>query len=188
MLKDFYFKDRAVIDYDSKVDYKDSKKNWIDRVELCHIDILKRIVQGGLDAAEDLQSYQIRVDQAPPYIADRAWSTENYKWSSAAEVFINRSSSLYSLGNDTLTKKYRYNKLFAAEGGIHMDYAQYLPWYKLRNYFRWYSGGRVDTRGVDTYSQRRDLSVEEIVVLHEFLKSEGADVRVLKISGLGAKL
>lgn len=69
-----------------------------------------------------------------------------------------------------------------------MDYAKYLPWYKLRNYFRWYSGDRVDTRGIDTYSPRRDLSVEEIVILHEFLKSEGADVRVLKMNGLGAKL
>lgn len=188
MMKDFYFKNRAMIDYNSKVDYLESKKTWTDRVELCHIDILKRIVRGGLDAAEDMQSYQIRVDNAPPYTTNRRWSTENHNWSSAAKEFISRSSSLYSLGNNTLMDKYQYRVLFAAEGGIHMEYAKYLPWYKLRNYFRWYSSDRVDTRGVNTYRQRRDLSVEEIVILHEFLKSEGADVSVLTINGLGSKL
>jgi hypothetical protein len=188
MLKDFYFKNRGTIDYNSKVDYMVSKKTWTERVDLCHIDILKRFVRSGLDVAEDTQNYQIHVVSAPPYTSNRVWSTENHHWSPAAKEFINRSSSLYSLGNDISTNKYRYHVLFAAEGGIHMEYAKYLPWYKLRNFFRWYSGGRIDTRGVDTYRQRRDLSVEEIVILHEFLKSEGADVKVIAINGSGSKL
>lgn len=199
MLKDFFFKDLGTIDYNSKVNYDDTIKYWENVVFQCPLKILKNIVLEAFDNVAEGQSYKIKVFNGPPYFEDRTWYTKDRNHSKTAEAFIDKSNKLYSLGytpedTDPLAHyKYRYNQLGAAEGGIKMTYAGYLPWQPVRSHvrygpFQWKnyhsSCGYLDTRGHDTYDQRKDLSVEEIVVLYEFLKREGADVRVLSINGV----
>ncbi len=199
MFKDFYLKELGTIDYESKKTYEDSQKHWKDIVEKCPLDILKNIALGGFYAAED-QSYKIKVFAAPPYSEDRKWYTKDHDHSQSAKTFCERSKILYSLGNidQNAKHKYQYYQLGAAEGGFNMSYANRLPWQTVRSHIKnrynsfKYRGfhsscGYTDTRGHDTYDQRKDLSVEEIVVLYEFLKEEGADVREISINGTQTK-
>ena len=194
MLKDFYLKEHGTIDYESKIQSEDSKKYWSDIVEKCPLDILKNIALGGFYAAER-QTYKIKVFQGPPYTEDRTWFTKDHNHSTSAKTFCERSKILYSLGNIDQDSKYKYQyfQLGAAEGGINMRYANQLPWQPVRSHVRYgpfqYRGyanscGYLDVRGHNTYDQRKDLSVEEVVVLYEFLKTEGADVRIMIINGI----
>lgn len=94
---------------------------------------------------------------------------------------MDRSELLYSLGNiDPNAKhKYRYYKLAASEGGIGMGYMNHLPWQKVRPFTMPYDFCVTDIRGSDTYYRKSAVPTEELVVLYEFLKAEGADLQLL---------
>lgn len=200
MIKDFYFKDQdsVTIDYNSDKSLLDNNKFWFDTINECPYTILKNITMAGFKAAE-FQQYKIKVFQGPPYSKNREWFTKDHHHSEAAKEAWKRSTRLYSLGNPNPSpssdpkntkeqceyNQYRYYELGAAEGGIKMRYANSLPWQPVRSHVRYgpfkfdryvSSCGYTDTRGYDTYNQRKDLSVEEIVVLYEYLKSEGAEI------------
>jgi len=195
MLKDFYFKDNAVIDYESKVN--NTEKYWRSIVSRCPRTLLELCIEGSFYSTQN--KYKIKVLHGPSHFKDRTWYTKNGDLSKAAEKFMNKSKTLYSLGNidQNAEIKFGYDKLFVVEGGINMDYAKNLPWYSImlphiRFEFTYWSGLQfrfdrsaissyvhLHTRGHDTYDQRGNLSTEEIVVLYEFLKSEGADVQVI---------
>ena len=190
MLMDFYFRDQKVkIDYYSKKSSDEMIIFWSNIVKECPLTILKNITMAGFKAAE-FQRYKIQVFMGPPYSENREWFTKDHHHSDSAKEAWNRSEKLYSLGNidQEIETKYRYYSLGAAEGGISMRYVNRLPWQPVRTHVRYgpfkfdhyvSSCGYTDTRGHCTYDQRKDLSVEEIVVLYEYLKSEGADVRVI---------
>jgi hypothetical protein len=126
------------------------------------------------------------------------WFTFDQDPSPAAQQFFDKSSTLYSIGNidpNNEYDKHKYRRLDASGGGISMEYANNLPWQALREHIRFNShqypgggvfssGGYTDTRGWNTYNQRKDLSVEEIIILHEFLKAEGAEVELLNVNGI----
>lgn len=190
MLKDFYFKDqKTTIDFCSKKSIDSMKEFWSETVSKCPLTILKNIAMIGFRAAE-WQSYRIQVLEGPGYFKNREWFTKDHNHSEAAKEAWERSKKLYSLGNidPDAKNKHQYYKLYAAEGGIKMSYANFLPWQAVRSHIRYgpftfdhyvSSCGYTDTRGHDTYDQRKDLSVEEIVILYEYLKSEGANVKVI---------
>jgi hypothetical protein len=188
MLKDFCFKETGIIDYNSDVTYEDIIKKWNDIINPCPLNILKNIALYSLNIAEN-QSYDITVNRGPSYFNDRTWYTKDYCTSECATEFMNRSKALYSLGNIEPYQKIKfcYEKLDAAEGGINMDYAIFQPWYNVRYHIHTnfksntYFCPYTDVRGHNSYHRRQCLPVEELIILYEFLKSEGADVEVIKI-------
>jgi len=193
MLKDFVFKNEAQVDFNSDKKICENEEYWKNCVSECPDNILKKLATETLHLAER-QTYKIKVHDGPPYFKINEWYTYDQDASLAAQQFFNKSSTLYSIGNIDPRNEYnkhKYHQLSAAGGGISMTYANNLPWQTLRKYIHQYSngvlfssGGYTDTRGWNTYDQRKDLSVEEIVILHEFLKAEGAKVELLNVNGI----
>jgi len=183
MLKDFYFKNSATIDYESIVK-SNTVRYWRGIVSNCTIFALDRCIKGAIKVANS--AYKIRVYEGPPYFKDRLWCTKNGDISKTAEEFMCRSKTLYSLGNiDQKSEiKFGYDKLCKTSGGISMEYAKHLQLDEFISHLVEYKcfvrlDSSLEVRGHDTYDRLNDLSVEEIVILHEFLKSEGANVKVM---------
>lgn len=196
MLKDFFFRndDSVTIDTNSMVKSCEIEEHWSKRVTEYPEDILHCSLVNAVNLAEK-QTFKFKVVQGPAYFENREWYTRDHDYSQTVKQTLSKSVNLYSLGNTDEIKRYKYNHLAAAGGGISMSYSRNLPWYDLRECVmneigRWVgsgSSGYLDTRGSDTYDQRKDLSVTELVVLYEFLKAEGADVKILNINGITAK-
>jgi hypothetical protein len=192
MLKDFYFKtnENVIIDSDSLTKIAEIEEYWHKKVNECNENILKNILFNAVNLAEN-QKFRFKVIEGPCYFENKEWYTCDHNHSPAAKLCLARSTRLYSIGNTDIENRFRYQELFASGGGIHMSYAKMLPWHALRQYTLREIGmagsgssGYLDTRGSDTYDQRKDLSVEELVVLYEYLKSEGAVVKLLYVNGI----
>ena len=71
-----------------------------------------------------------------------------------------------------------YGSLAASEGGISLYYNDYLPWTEYRSKMVLGGNGRGDIR-YNPYKARKDVSFEEIVILAETLRMEGADFEIV---------
>ena len=71
-----------------------------------------------------------------------------------------------------------YGPLAAAEGGISMYYASRSPWTRYRLEVIFGGNGRWDIRH-NPYGARKDIPVEEIVLLGETLRVAGAEARFI---------
>ena len=67
----------------------------------------------------------------------------------------------------------------ATEGGISLPYLQRLPWAIMRPKLTTSGNGYHDIRYSNNYISRKDTPYEELVVLAEALKKEGAVVQVV---------
>jgi hypothetical protein len=187
MLADFGLKS-ATIDEDSNSEY------WTTKLEPIPESVLKNIGWLFVNMMER-QYISVEVLKAPQYTSQeyeelvkhpvlphiqelidlRIWETADRRSSPSAEIFYKKCqkyASLYSPNSQP------YYSLAACEGGINLFYAASLPWAKLRPDMIDHSNGYHDIRGHNKYTIRRDVPYEEIVVLIEVLKKEGAIIVV----------
>ncbi len=72
-----------------------------------------------------------------------------------------------------------YGSLAACEGGITLYYNDFLPWVEYRSRMVMGGNNRGDIR-YNPYRSRKDVSFEEIVILAETLRMEGAEFEIVK--------
>jgi hypothetical protein len=187
MLKDFFFKDQAIVDHNSQIKQENDAIYWSNVANECSPKILKDVITQAIKVAET-QSLKINVTKSPLYSKDDWWwYTSGSIVSNVAAIFMIRSMKLYSLGNidSNVIEKYRYHSLAPPDNGISMSYAHSQPWQEFRRYIRnenknehHNSKDILEVKGVDTYERTGDLSIEELVILHEALVADGANVNV----------
>lgn len=126
------------------------------------------------DSVEYEEIYKKR-DDDKKLVRERVWGTYDAYATPSAQIFFKKCEkyhSYYCHGEQP------YYTLAACGGGISMYYLQNLPWSDLRPLLM-SSGNRYhDIRGQDQYSPYKDTPYEEIIVLYEALKKEGAEVTI----------
>jgi hypothetical protein len=123
----------------------------------------------------DWMIHQKSVNQIKNQISQQLWYTHDHDCSPSALIFFSQSKKYYSLYSPLQPP---YGRLAAAEGGIHLFYYHQLPWTKLRPLLTSSGNDYHDIRGHDCYTPRKDVSYEEIIILKEILKKEGALVQM----------
>lgn len=201
MLKDFAFQN-AKIDIESSVSFDTILENWTKIISLCSPEILDDLVNKSYKMMH-WNTFKVKVLKSPAYdksqfsseihptrvkqLEDRIWYTRDGCASLPACAFFETSTDYMCLGNvpddftgytiyETKDRKAQYEKLYAHEGGIAMNFIRMMPWYTITQIFLPHSLGYCDVRGHDTYDIRRDVPIEELVVLAAALRYEGAEI------------
>lgn len=177
MLKDFYLPG-ATIEYNSAVTEEQIKQKWHSIVLSCPEKILINLLNLCCSMMHDIR-YTITVTSEPEYKELENCTEEERKWWTG-DSYCSQTASLFMEKSENYSCLYggRYYPLSAAEGGICMRYASTLPWNKIRKYMYNHGNGYHDTRGHKSYYPRKDLPLEEIVILREALLFQGAKVNV----------
>lgn len=204
MLADFGL-ENATIDEDSSVSQEEINKRWYDRISALPEQVIENIGHMFRMMMEQ-QRVSVQVVRAPPYnigyddpnnpddseyyenvhrkrpddnslIYDRVWGTYDAYATPSAQIFFQKCQKYHSY----YCKNHQpYYTLAACEGGISLAYLQYLPWANLRPYLMDGGNGYHDIRYHNKYYPRKDTPYEELIVLAEALKKEGAEI-ILKI-------
>lgn len=194
MLADFGL-NNATIDENSRVPKADILKYWSDKIHALPPNMIENIARNCWRIMED-QMIRLRVIKAPPYSLDCAEYTEikckvknadaslrNRKWGTydglsepAAQIFFKKCAKYVSF---CAQGEQPYYQLFACEGGISLHYLQSMPWIGLRECIFDSGNGYCDVRGHDEYYPRKDTPFEEIIVMAEALKKEGAVIELV---------
>lgn len=174
------------------------RTRWTQLVTPVPTEVLKNLLRLCSQMMDDSVGPQVEVIRAPPYQYDnykdfldnerchsrlevkkcvdsRQWGTYDGSCQPSCLIFFDRCrqyTSFYSPDEPP------YYTLAAAEGGICAYYYHQLPWSKLRPAIVDGGNGYHDTRGHTAYRARKDLPYEEIIVLIEALKKEGAIIKV----------
>eukprot|EP00727_Mastigamoeba_balamuthi_P011943 m51a1_g7371 hypothetical protein (327) ;mRNA; f:69124-70104 len=116
-------------------------------------------------------------DRDRGHVAGRVWCTGDNWCSVPTRAFFRRCERFLSIPKVDIpgwTAPYQRNS--ACEGGIVMFY-DFGPWQQLAPHLGSISDGRCDLRGSDSYCHCRALMpIDELIVLREALKTEGAVV------------
>ena len=195
MLHDFYFVNSSIEEGEISTEFWDKKIQSIPDIVLKSIlNISKQMMNVNMN---------IKVNKAPLYtknetknidffwssktkmseddinksIKNRIWKTENGSVSPAVRVFIERCKNYKSYYGG------EYSLLFAYEGGLEFSYFRDMPWFSIRSLLESYSSYSsnyyAEIRGHDNYSSSmKYVPTEEMVILEEALKKEGADITV----------
>ena len=110
-------------------------------------------------------------------LLERIWFTGDQRCTPGVLMFfrhvrLQRYQSFY--GQERI-----YGTLAACEGGISLYYARASPWTRYRQEMVLGGNGRHDIR-CNPYRARKDIPVEEIVILGEALRMAGADIQLVK--------
>ena len=203
MLADFAFK-ISKIDEDSSVSPEQNIEYWTTKIsnipEYCLTNMARFCVQM-MDYSNNIT---VNIKKAPVYMYDeykslcrldkfvpvrlseiiiernitnRIWGTYDGSCEPSTYIFFKKCANYYSL---YCSEKQPYYSLAAAEGGIYLAYYHNLPWSIIRPHLVSNANGYHDIRGHTNYSPRKDIPYEEIIVLYEILKKEGAFVDIYK--------
>lgn len=201
MMADFGFKN-ATIDENSTVSQQEIHKIWNDRISTLPKQVIENMGHM-IRMMMEQQRVSVEVVRAPIYdiesdgpddseyyenirgkrpddnslINERVWGTYDRYSTPSAQIFFQKCKKYHSYYcNDHQP----YYTLAACEGGISLAYLQYLPWAKLRPYLMDSGNGYYDIRYHNKYYPRKDTPYEELIILAEALKKEGAEF-ILKI-------
>jgi hypothetical protein len=204
MLKDFAFKN-AKVHIGSSISFESILEHWTNVIALCPGPILDALIEKCFKMMH-YSKFRVNVLKAPVYdmsqfttselrparlkeLEDRTWCTKDGCASLPACAFFETSSDFMCLGN--LPDKFdgytlfiptghnmQYDILYSCEGGISMRFTAHMPWYNITQALLGHGLGYCDVRGHDTYNVRKDVPIEELVVLAAALKHEGAEIEV----------
>ncbi len=171
---------------ESKTSAEQVRRFWESKLQSVPDSVLRSAV---LISHELMESYmKIHVFRAPsyPFLGSpvvqrehllRRWYTRNGSFSSPTDHFLDRLKNHYtSFYGRTFTR------LCKLEGGVDAKYIKHLPWGNIHQalqsprFIGW--DYEWDTRSHHSYHSSPKLPVEELVVLEEALKAEGADFSV----------
>jgi hypothetical protein len=200
MLVDFSGLKQATLDYESKNSLLDV---WKRRIENLDDVVFDGLVLNSLYAMSDTSIY-LKVLQSPLYtkadwdtyvepnrslgdereLGRRIWITpDHHALSPGTRIFFKRCLRFQSFypartlcddDNKQQTRKPEFlGGLSACEGGISLYYYYDQPWYNFLRHANWRSV-RFEIKGNYSYSTYKGVSFEEIVLLAEALRVEGA--------------
>lgn len=201
MLSDFGFI-QSTIDEDSVIGSDQIMKYWSDIVHSIPDQILQNMTKMCVKIMES-QFIKVAVLKAPPYklseyqellknctwlygnrpagtdykqlIEQQKWGTYDALSTPSTEIFYEKCRKYHSFYD---CNENPYRSLPAFEGGMILSYLHQLPWSQLRPNLVGSGNGYRDIRSHNEYYPRKDTTFEEIVVLIEVLKAEGAIYKV----------
>lgn len=203
MLADFHIPN-ATLDYDSKVSQNEVANYWTSQLkEIPETTLANSLFQSARAMDTKLLSLQVEnappyteaqykdfksktglSDESVDLqeLSSKIWRTANSNdLSIGTRMFYQKCKQLHSFYppgeiasiNPCKSSSPVMGPLFACEGGIELYYFRNMPWYSFHPYIfptsRYY-----EIRGVDQYYTYKGVSFEELIVISEALRIEGA--------------
>lgn len=129
------------------------------------------------------QSYQYNYEDITKQLEDCKWSCYDHHYTIPTSIFMNKSRNYYCLGYfcSMGMKWYSngYSDYFSGAKYFPMNNVMKQPWYKFLNNYDMGLIKNLSCGDEDTYSNNETINFEEIVILKEILKKEGAKIKIL---------